>query len=49
MLLWSVVPRSKSSPLNNRRRLVRCGFEAGMVLWELQGPGILMRESCNSW
>jgi hypothetical protein len=36
----------KSNP-NNPETLMWRGFKAEMVLWELQGPGILIRESCN--
>ncbi len=46
-LSFDSVLRSESA-LNKPRRLMRQGGEAEMVLWELQGPGILVLKSCKS-
>ncbi|MEQ6352995.1 hypothetical protein, partial [Ralstonia pseudosolanacearum] len=40
-------PKAIKSPLNNSEWLVRQGCEAEMMLWDLQGTGILMRVSCK--
>jgi hypothetical protein len=46
---WALIGAidTTSMAVNNSEVLVWGGFTAEMVLRELQGPDILMRESCN--